>query len=600
MSYNCLMQSFLDNRGYTDQFLQDIMSCTHTLPKDTDTLCRRLKQYHDNGYEIVILSDVDVDGISVSIILFSGLSELGFKVYLYRPSTESYGFGASDIDVIRQNYPNARGVITGDVGITAYEGVQRAHELGLEIFVTDHHKCEQPLAADVVVDPQRIDDNTAFKGICGANVVYQVLRYYAEKYSEEPGKMISQIDRLRVFAGLGTISDGMPLHHENRQLVMDAIAICKLIYPDMVNGFTNVNRISGCDVYRRAFLGLAVVLEAFTDAGKLRSADDITEDFLGFYLAPAFNSVKRMCQKIDIVYMVFFGGMDAARANIATVLDLTDERKNLVKKHMEQLFSQESSTTPYIYFTDAPGGIKGLLAQRLMSASGMPTMVVSEESPGIYKGSGRCPSWLKFWTDTKDYQAAHQDHLYWDAAGHDPAFGITIYGDDGIDKLMMFIRDRVRNNRPSDEDLKFKPDYIVSDQGDGVCDFDLDIMKDFMFELCALRPFGKEFEYPVGEFKARTEDCKFQLLGKDKNHLKITMPHGIPMICFNQGEGLPTDEDALRACFAPVIDAVGKITWNDYRGVRTLQLQTTLSDDSFVTSGSYGNAADDKEEGFDE
>ena len=90
----------------------------------------------------------------------------------------------------------------------------------------------------------------------------------------------TRIARLRVFAGIGTVSDSMPLLHENRQLVRDAIRLTKLVWCGGNRDY--VSSIDGTPFYRAVFLGLYEVLDGLKSIGKLHEID---EDLFGFYLA---------------------------------------------------------------------------------------------------------------------------------------------------------------------------------------------------------------------------------------------------------------------------------------------------------------------------
>ena len=108
----------------------------------------------------------------------------------------------------------------------------------------------------MVVDPNRPDDPYELKGICGAYVMQQCLSYYADRYEDFFAK--EQINRLCVFAGIGTVSDSMPLYQQNRILVRDALSICRYIYS---NGDSDlVDNLPGCLTYKKAFYGLYLIL----------------------------------------------------------------------------------------------------------------------------------------------------------------------------------------------------------------------------------------------------------------------------------------------------------------------------------------------------
>src|SRR5699024_7522237 len=106
--------------------------------------------------------------------------------------------------------------------------------------------------------------------------------------------------------GIGTVSDGMPFLHENRELIRDAVRIARLMFFD--NHSFLVDRMLGSALYRNCFLAVHQLLSYFASDGKILENKDINADFFAFYLAPMFNSVKRMNGDINRAFAVFFNG----------------------------------------------------------------------------------------------------------------------------------------------------------------------------------------------------------------------------------------------------------------------------------------------------
>lgn len=566
---NKLIEKMFENRGYTADFLNDIMVCNHKLPLGVKELCDRLDVYRDTQKLIVLLTDFDLDGICCGVIGYAGLNELGFNVELYKPDvTKGYGFGPDEVCDIMQKFPDVNAILTGDVGISAFEGIAYAKALGLDVFVTDHHKGDVPSQADVIVDPCRDIDTESYAFICGANVLYQVLRYYAEYHMpNNRGYYLEQIDRLRVFAGFGTISDSMPLYHENRQIVNDAISICRMLYGD---GNSDMFKyIPGCPHYQCVFYGLYAIFKAYAAADKVKSSNDITETFVAYYIAPMFNSIKRMGGLVEYAYLVFFGGCNHANNALAYLFDLNEQRKELVRDKLETMLSMHQPWFPYVYLTDAPGGICGLLAQQVMTITGMPVFVVHSDGDG-YSGSGRCPSWLPF------LQVGLPNGCHWWAAGHNPAFGFGCENDDALDEMVDYLKSIIDVYKPSDDDLAVKPDFVVSEFGDGDTDLDVLLLSNYVHskELC--RPFGSGFPSPNTEFRFSPYSAVWSIVGSEHNHLKLIFSNGVTVMGFYNVERISAivnpntfeiDVDAL----PDEIVMHGDWDFNEFNDVVTLQ-----------------------------
>ena len=81
---------------------------------------------------------------------------------------------------------------------------------GIDVIVTDHHQVQDKLpAADVVIDPWQEACQYPFNNICGAEVVYKLIR----ELSLAEGKPLGSTDFLE-FVALGTVCDIMPLIQE--------------------------------------------------------------------------------------------------------------------------------------------------------------------------------------------------------------------------------------------------------------------------------------------------------------------------------------------------------------------------------------------------
>lgn len=570
---NKLIESMLRRRGCDDpeQYLRDIDACEHQLPGGVDDICRRLAYYRETGGRVVLLTDFDCDGIMSGVIGFAGLCELGINAGLYFPSTENYGFGAVDIDKIHEQFPDARAILTGDVGVTAAEGADRAAELGIEMLVTDHHKPGvQPVSASVIVDPMcDPPESGVYQSICGAHVMLLVLQYFAKHFHPAGELMEKRIARLRVFAGIGTVSDSMPVFYENRRLIRETVNICRLLAgPD---GRSIAGRIPGCEMYRRAFMGLYSLMTGFAAAGKFRSTADINEEFLAFYLTPAVNSVKRLHGDVGMVYTIFFGDENASRQCVRQVLTMTENRKHMVDDFFNEMTSPESDQpwAPYIWFTDAGTGIMGLLAQRLRDMTGEPALVVGRtpDENGEYRGSGRSPDWFPFLT-----ACAGKDFVH--AAGHEAAFGVFI-SSVGCADLFSFMRSEIQARKPSAEELEEKPDYVISTvSSEADTGIDISLFMDFLNEIENCRPFGSGFPAPEGTLEFRPAEATWEYLGRDFSHIKVTFPQGLVLLCFGQAGLFPSG--IFPELFPETVTVQGHLSLNVFNGFTTVQFIGTL------------------------
>ena len=547
---NRLVEKTFENRGYSPAFLHDINVSDHALLEHVDTLCEHLNALRVQNQKLVILPDFDMDGIASGVLLFAGLSELGFSVSLFIPRPEDgYGFDTAVIDRLMSEYPDTHTILTCDVGVAENDAIAYAQSFGLQVLVTDHH-AQTPdtiSLADVLVDPMSLTDTYAFPYICGAHVAYQCLEQYAFLYGTVSDR--EQIARLRVFAGIGTVSDGMPVLHENRQLVRDMISISRMIFcdgDDMI-----VNMVSGCDVYRRAFYGLFVMLKTFSDAGVIQDEFDIDEDFFGYYFAPAFNSIKRMSGDLSRAFLVFFGGEPEKDAEY--LIQLNSLRKIEVARYMKELEESDQPYAPFVYLSDAPSGILGLLAQKLVTDE-HPVVVLRKD--GTYHGSGRSPEWYPF------LERVFPADFY--AAGHNAAFGVGLKNKTEIKRLVTFLQTDMLTVGKDVEQKPFVPDFVISQDGSGDTPIDILLFREYLSEINHFRPFGKGFPAPSILLRFTKQESEWEYLGKTRSHLKIHLPYGFTVLLWNQA-GMMSLRDETDTYFV-----LGHLELSEFRGNHTM------------------------------
>lgn len=518
---NQLIEKMLANRGYSLEYLSAIENWYHADLKDVDVMCEHLKYIKDNNMSITVYPDFDTDGVSSGVVGFAGLAEMGFFVNLYIPDPAGgYGVTVEGIQDLMRQYPATKAIITCDTGIGAYEAMNYCKSIGIELLVTDHHIQQMVGNATVIVDPLRIDETYAHPSICGAFVFQQVLQYYADHY--ENYYVQSQIQRLRVFAGIGTISDTMPVLYENRRLIRDCINICKWLYGD--GSDSAVMSIAGTDVYKRAFFGLYSFLKTCEFYGVIKSEADINEDFFGFYLAPMVNSVKRMDGDMTRAFGAFVGS--DPRSDSDYLYNLNIERKDLVNREYKDMIDSYQPYAPYIYISTASAGIVGLLAMKVMTDKGRPAFVLVKHDDGTLSGSGRCPEWYSFTDEMKN--------LMW-MAGHAGAFGCKCNSMEDLCEFYNLLSEDVEKVIQT-VDMSEQYDFVISTDWTADIGIDIYVFREYITEVEKLRPFGTHFPAPNVKFIFRNRDAvEWKKMGKAGQHLKVTFANGFSLICWNQG-----------------------------------------------------------------
>lgn len=558
-----LIEKFLDHRGLDAETYARLDSPYQDKLQNLDSMVDALRAIRQSGDKIVVLPDFDMDGIMSGVIGRAGLCDLGFNAELFIPDpNKGYGFNAAEMARLIQEHPDVRCVITCDTGISCAEGVKYARDAGLIVLVTDHH-AEDPTTtcrpyANIVVDPCAIGETYRLSGICGAYVLWQVLFEYACKYENRTAQ--DRIARLRVFAGIGTVSDVMPLQHQNRQLVRDAVSISQMVWSNGSAWF--IDALDGCTEYKQAFFGLHQVFYTFSKTRQLSGTLAIDESFFAFYLAPTFNSCKRMSADMHYAFDIFCGiNVDD---NAQRLVQLNTTRKSLVTTSLRILENGDNRYAPYVYYMSGVlPGIVGLLAQEMLKRTGRPCVVVLQQPDGTWSGSGRSPEWYPCRTNACNAGF----HL----AGHETAFGVKLADTQELRELARFLEqdsERVRDELIAKGIFDLEPsyDFTVSVEGDGDIDLDLDAFENFIEDIDQFHPFGAGFPEPSIKLTFDGASATHKTMSSGA-HLKFLLPMGFDVLCFRQGDKL---KGANLNCKQTVI---GTIEMNHFMGANVPQFR---------------------------
>ncbi|MGL5796153.1 MAG: DHH family phosphoesterase, partial [Waterburya sp.] len=120
------------------------------------------------GEQIAICGDYDADGMTSTALLLRALKHLGAEVDYAIPSRMKDGYGINK-RIVEEFATHGVGLIlTVDNGISAYEPIARAVELGLSVIITDHHDLPDKLPpADAILNPKLLPDSSPYKGLAG-------------------------------------------------------------------------------------------------------------------------------------------------------------------------------------------------------------------------------------------------------------------------------------------------------------------------------------------------------------------------------------------------------------------------------------------------
>src|SRR6202521_204472 len=229
-----ILAPLLVRRGITDpdsarNFLKPSLEHLH-LPEEMTGLraaVDRLDAAIERKELMLIYGDYDVDGTMAIIILKTAIELCGGAADFHVPHRIREGYDMRDDVIERAATAGIRLIISVDMGIRAFAPAETAHQLGVDLIVTDHHLpgTDGVPKAHAVVNPNQSESETPYKQLCGAGVAFKVVQGLMQRRLPEKDQTRLLLSFMKVVA-IATIADAVPLTGENRvfaSLGLDAL-----------------------------------------------------------------------------------------------------------------------------------------------------------------------------------------------------------------------------------------------------------------------------------------------------------------------------------------------------------------------------------------
>lgn len=239
--------------------------------QDMQKCCDRIEKAIEYGEKITIYGDYDVDGVTSISILYRYLKSRGAALSYYVPDRFKEGYGMHRAAVKQIAQEGTKLLITVDCGITAYDEVELAKELGVDVIITDHHECGEKLPDCIGILNPKLGDYP-YSGLAGVGVAFKLI----SALMRDSGMAFHDYGELLT---VGTIADIVPLTGENRIYVYHGL---EMINRSNDRGLRNLldrcgYRNKRADTYSIAF-GIAPRINA---AGRMKSAKWAIDLFIG-------------------------------------------------------------------------------------------------------------------------------------------------------------------------------------------------------------------------------------------------------------------------------------------------------------------------------
>ncbi len=444
----------------------------------------------ENNETVVIYGDYDADGICATAILSDYLSLNGAQVYPYIPSRHNDGYGLS-IDaltkIIEDCTPDL--IVSCDCGISAAAEVEFVLDLGVDIYVTDHHEVPDNPPNCVIVNPKLKDQKYPFDMLCGAGVALKVVQALGG---------INSASKYYDLCALATVADLVPLIDENRTLVV--LGLKKINSP-------SVN------------MGLKMLCQF------LELNDVITSSDIAFRISPRINAAGRMGDAYRAFELL-------SQKDKATILELikdisidNEKRRDICEElHAQalQLLSTQDLINEYaivLHSSKWEKGLTSIVAAQISGEYNRPTFLLVEANDH-YKGTARSIDGINLYellTDMSD--------IMLEFGGHSQAAGFSIHKDNLEEfkkRVNKYIKERF-------EKQLFLP-YSIYDMEIDESLIDIKLIK----ELELLEPYG--FGNPRPVFKLTMDSISADFMKNKCKHLLAKTPDDNTIVCFGYGK----------------------------------------------------------------
>ncbi|MGH2575698.1 MAG: single-stranded-DNA-specific exonuclease RecJ, partial [Ignavibacteria bacterium] len=336
------------------------------LMKDMDKASQRLLKVIENKEKIMVFGDYDVDGTSGVSMFYCFLKNLGITPLVYIPDRFTEGYGLSKTGIQQAAKNNIKLIIAIDCGITAFDKVEYANSLDIEIIICDHHQPPELIpSAYAVLDALQDGCNYPLKDLCGTGVAFKLIQAVCEKLGSD--LHLSLLD----FVAIATAADMVPVIDENRILVHFGF---KQIIENPRPSFLTLIKNSGFKI------------------------ENLNTSSVAYALGPRINAVGRLGDANRAVEFLTCDDMSKVDS-LAGVL----ESENINRKKIDSEIYSQAQSSYESYLNRSPDandvaivlhdpewhpGVLGIIASRMVEKYYRPSIILTNFK-GVAKGSAR-------------------------------------------------------------------------------------------------------------------------------------------------------------------------------------------------------------------
>ena len=544
--YSPVVQQLLYTRGIiTNEDAEKFLSPSYEsgvydpfLILNMDKAVERIITAIDSGERIIVYGDYDCDGIPGSVILHDFFKKIGYsnaRVYIPHRHDEGYGLNKRAIDTFASEGVSL--IITVDSGITDVEEVAHANTHGIDTIITDHHLPGEVLPeAYAIINSKQKDDIYPDSMLCGAGVAFKLVQALLLKEKNRFGVQEGWEKWLLDMAGISTVADMVPLKNENRVLAYYGLKVLRKSRRPGLKELLRITRVSQMH---------------------------ITEDDIGFMIAPRINAASRMDVPRRAFELLATETQEEAKELAKHLENLNKERKllvaRIVKDAKKRLSEREIADVIVLGKPEWKVGVLGIACSNLVEEYDRPVFLWSREGDSIKgscRGNGTC--------NVVELMRAVPEGVFENVGGHAEAGGFSISQDNihALEEHLITAYQKVKKGKKARTEIIVDAELSLSE-----------VHWQLFHDINQLAPFGIENKKPL--FKIKDVYIKnISQFGKDNNHLKVVLADdgvaGVEAIGFFMNKENLTRSDVESGARA---DVVGSIEKSVFRGKPELRVR---------------------------
>ena len=497
----------------------------------------RLSQSIDAKERIFIFGDYDVDGITSIVQLISILRLYGMNPGYCVPFrlSEGYGLSRDAIDrALSEGKPDLMLVV--DCGTNSKDILSYLKELGISVIVIDHHKLTKEFPDSAILINPHVNDrekeNAPWFELSAAGLVFKFLHGLI-KYRRDLKDSVAyeiKLSQIIDLAGMGTISDLVPLVGENRIL----------------------SRYGLKHIQSNQRMGIVTLLE---ESG-VESSFGLSGSDISYRLGPRINASGRLGDASLPVELLLTEDRQFAKNTARSMNQI-----NLDRQTIQHSISDEAEVMIKEQLSDSLGfvlasenwhpGVVGIVASRLSHKYNKPCIILGREED-FAKGSGRSVPGVDLVAVMKK---CHSLLEQW--GGHPMAVGLTLQWDQ-----LAFLK-KAFNESLMALYPKGLPEPVLTI----ACWLDCEeVNRSLLEELHLLQPFGQRNPEPVFGIRNVLFEEAPKRFGKTHQKFFIQKKKSKEVL-----EGVAWNRTDLPDVGVPV-DLAVRLEWNVWRNKKSLRL----------------------------